>query len=537
MTGIPSNLEFSSSMQTTKESEKDNLPASTSTSASASAPSTASGESRPATVQREARVTGGRVSSGQAAQKKDAPAPVVPLRSDANSALVRIVDALPESQRKKEVERLNALNAMELSWENSDATMKALDGGLPSKPRVRPTPKARGPNAGRRTDITSHPPSQSESESEPQAPTSPHSTPPSSGVDEGQGSSSSSASASTPSVTLSANRVNEPESSPRPVSDIPEWIEDHRDRLSEVPMLDELQATWARVIRNWILLEESQGYQTPQKGFPVPGRPREISTWIQNARSGNSNIASDRHNGFSREFLGWWNRVNPTWRTRQNDRLVIGGTGDWNELLRPGKCGFLLILECLRALYTTATVEEFTYALTDVDWAMTQVLLAQARRYVCLLFCCEAPCIDSLITDRSNQLLIVARKTKGEQRLVQGASIIKYVYHSVLTGPHSGENDVLAQRATRIHPRRARRLRLPLVTNALAVADDDALASCSHSMPRCPVVINLLVEQFRLVKRLSVLLWPVHMSVRLSAPLISWSVIAYVYTLPYFLDF
>lgn len=383
---LPTNLEF-----TNLDKEKDApVPqASTSTTSSRSTRSTlqsmqgtaAAASEKTAGGSTQVTPTAGGSTKVTATAAKVSPPITIPLRATANSSLLRIVNALPDGERKKEIARLNALSEMEFEWANSDATMKALDGALPPRPRPKPKPKP----VPRAKDASSSQPSRS-----PSPVPSSGSEPVSAQEDvnalpDGVPDVSTSPSTDSAPVTLSSSRADNAHPTSRPPTDIPEWIEEHRDRLNESPMAEALQVTWNRVIRNWILLEEAQGYQVPQKGFPVPGRPREVSLWIQNARSGNIVVTPERNDGFTKDFLAWWDKINPEWRAREDGRLVVDGSGTWDELFRPGKCGFLLVLECIRALYVTADIEVLTYALGDVDWALNECLLALARRYATIL--------------------------------------------------------------------------------------------------------------------------------------------------------
>ncbi|KAI0688274.1 hypothetical protein BC835DRAFT_1206029, partial [Cytidiella melzeri] len=104
---------------------------------------------------------------------------------------------------------------------------------------------------------------------------------------------------------------------------------------------------WSRIITNWVLIEEELDFGTPATGLPPAGRPYAINLWIQNARRNGVVIKPDGHAQFQKEWFAWWDCVNPEWRQRDSGRLVIGGVGDWSAMFKPGKCGFLLVLECL----------------------------------------------------------------------------------------------------------------------------------------------------------------------------------------------
>ena len=56
-------------------------------------------------------------------------------------------------------------------------------------------------------------------------------------------------------------------------------------------------------------------------------------------------------------------------------------------MFKPGKCGFLLVLECLVGLRSAAPVEDLIKSVRDVGWVLRCVLVALRARYVCILLC------------------------------------------------------------------------------------------------------------------------------------------------------
>ena len=76
--------------------------------------------------------------------------------------------------------------------------------------------------------------------------------------------------------------------------------------------------------------------------------------------------------------MRWWDAMNPPWRTRSDGRLIIGGTGDWSPLFRPGKNGFVNIIASLAPLReVTEDENEWISLLADVQWVVAQVLAAK----------------------------------------------------------------------------------------------------------------------------------------------------------------
>ena len=147
-------------------------------------------------------------------------------------------------------------------------------------------------------------------------------------------------------------------------------------------MVEELKVQWVSIVHNWVKIEERLGFATPRDGFMPAGRPAAINLWVQNARKKSVVIQPNAGPQFIEEWFGWWNSINPEWRQHSSGRLVIGGEGDWGCMFKPGKCGFLLVLECLVGLREVAPVEDLTEAVSDVGWAVERVLEALKARYV-----------------------------------------------------------------------------------------------------------------------------------------------------------
>jgi hypothetical protein len=334
---------------------------------------------------------------------KDAPVPTVSLRKGVNAALLRIVDTLSDEAKVKEIEQLNSLSEQELSWENSSATIRALDGDIgPRRKRLTRPASPDDHNSNNEgipapDDNPAALPSSlrlpAVSPDSPQPLTSSRSDPPPPALCRLTKATTPLTSLSTPVPTSPQQPTNsDNHDSQRSVlpsdrlTEVPDWIREHRDRLVAIPMLEELQFIWKRIVSSWVLVEEALGFQTPIKGFIPDGRPREILIWIQNARRNSVVIKPDRYGGYTKDWFVWWERLNPAWRARENGRLRIDSAGDWSSMFRPGKCGFILVLECLHGLQEVAPVEDLVNSVKDVDWVLTGVLAALVAGYVVHLF-------------------------------------------------------------------------------------------------------------------------------------------------------
>lgn len=105
-------------------------------------------------------------------------------------------------------------------------------------------------------------------------------------------------------------------------------------------------------------------------------------------------IHPDAHEDFRTEWFDWWDSINPEWRQRASGRLVVGGSGKWSGMIKPGKCGLLLVLECLVGLRVAASVEDLMESIRDVDWVVQHILEELRNTYVDYIL----PYISALIS-------------------------------------------------------------------------------------------------------------------------------------------
>ena len=72
--------------------------------------------------------------------------------------------------------------------------------------------------------------------------------------------------------------------------------------------------------------------------------------------------------------------MNPQWRERDDSGWpVVGGEGDWSELIRSGPNGFLTVLMSLIGLQDVADIEFWLKAVGDVAWVLEQLKTAAAQ--------------------------------------------------------------------------------------------------------------------------------------------------------------
>ncbi|KAK1215763.1 hypothetical protein PQX77_021601 [Marasmius sp. AFHP31] len=102
-------------------------------------------------------------------------------------------------------------------------------------------------------------------------------------------------------------------------------------------------------VMKWIKLENVwlSKDQTTQ-GFDKEKRPVAFTRWFREGRTRSLKTPKYiQHQQMEAEWWPWWLAVNPSWRTRNEGRVVEGGDGEWDMLMTPGKDGVVLFLVAL----------------------------------------------------------------------------------------------------------------------------------------------------------------------------------------------
>lgn len=117
------------------------------------------------------------------------------------------------------------------------------------------------------------------------------------------------------------------------------------------------------------------------RGHATTYRPGAIAFWMGHQRRDFSKTPPiDDAVEYGRQWWQWWTALQPAWRTVNNaGRPEQAGTGPWDELEKPGKCGFLLVLLSLLWWRKApgAVLEDWQDAVRDVNWVLTCLLLAE----------------------------------------------------------------------------------------------------------------------------------------------------------------
>ncbi|KAH9852425.1 hypothetical protein C2E23DRAFT_730876 [Lenzites betulinus] len=124
----------------------------------------------------------------------------------------------------------------------------------------------------------------------------------------------------------------------------------------------------------WTVLERAHKFETSAKGLGTDHRPPEVHHWLRVLRRNlhkPPNI-SDEHR-YSASWWQWWAGLQPDWRHRdEGGRPILGGSGDWEVLTRPGRNGLLIVLLSLVWWHDAAegTRSEWEAAVKDVSWVV-----------------------------------------------------------------------------------------------------------------------------------------------------------------------
>ncbi|KAJ7016741.1 hypothetical protein C8F04DRAFT_980718 [Mycena alexandri] len=157
--------------------------------------------------------------------------------------------------------------------------------------------------------------------------------------------------------------------------DVPKWATDAHVTLLAGGGGD----IWVKVVELWWNYEKAARFVGPSKGKGTAKRPKEVSGWINRARTGGPSPAIIDVFSFASRWWGWWVEINPAWRIRTvANRLEKGGEGDWDSVASTGPNGMLNVLICLRWWYDALAGDDtamagWKEALEDVEWALEHI--------------------------------------------------------------------------------------------------------------------------------------------------------------------
>lgn len=117
----------------------------------------------------------------------------------------------------------------------------------------------------------------------------------------------------------------------------------------------DLGENYVTLVKRWVAFERANGWKNPRSGLMTHGRPKVVTTWLQNARyerkGGEPKLTGDSLVTFTKDFRNWWVNLQPTWRpvTEGSQLRSVDNFGDdWKSLDKCGKNGWLLLIASLK---------------------------------------------------------------------------------------------------------------------------------------------------------------------------------------------
>ncbi|KAI1782807.1 hypothetical protein LXA43DRAFT_846143, partial [Ganoderma leucocontextum] len=133
---------------------------------------------------------------------------------------------------------------------------------------------------------------------------------------------------------------------------------------------------WWTVVEGGYKFKTSVSFQT--SGLSAEHRPEEVGIWLQILRRNlMKSPAIKNEEKYVQAWWGWWGRLQPEWRQRnEGGRPCPGGEGPWDALKKPGQNGMLMVLLSLvwwKEIATDATASEWLAAVRDVGWVLAKM--------------------------------------------------------------------------------------------------------------------------------------------------------------------
>ncbi|KAK7440765.1 hypothetical protein VKT23_013640 [Stygiomarasmius scandens] len=158
----------------------------------------------------------------------------------------------------------------------------------------------------------------------------------------------------------------------------PGWMKPAGDYLES-----ELQGTGESsiaLLQEWHVFERWHGYADPKNAaFSVVRRPPVIGVWFKAGRRFRNLTPKETADGkvddLPKSFLTWWSAINPDWRPRDQNHLIVLGNeekgGDWSVLDKCGPCGMLsVIMVLIWWRQSSANLSGWSAAVEDVTVAL-----------------------------------------------------------------------------------------------------------------------------------------------------------------------
>ncbi|KAJ3711801.1 hypothetical protein C8R42DRAFT_728485 [Lentinula raphanica] len=144
------------------------------------------------------------------------------------------------------------------------------------------------------------------------------------------------------------------------LNDCPVWL---NRAVAAFGGLEQPHTQWNKALSALVTLERSYDFRDPSgKGAAFSAakgvRPPLVEWYFKNRKNVETTL-KHHFDGLSVQTLGddlgkWWSVINPEWRERDNQgRIVTGGDGEgtWDGIHKPGQCGMVTVLLCVRWWY------------------------------------------------------------------------------------------------------------------------------------------------------------------------------------------
>ncbi|KAJ7471337.1 hypothetical protein B0H11DRAFT_1682174, partial [Mycena galericulata] len=129
----------------------------------------------------------------------------------------------------------------------------------------------------------------------------------------------------------------------------PEWFSHAHGEMTK----KNLGAHFNSLLAVWTRIEAACAFENAKQALPSKGRPDHVGRWIQAARGRRNqpNPVVQDTKKYEEEWWGWWNGLQPAWRTKEPDGVTwtLGGNygNDWETLLYWGQNGMLSVVASL----------------------------------------------------------------------------------------------------------------------------------------------------------------------------------------------
>ncbi len=117
----------------------------------------------------------------------------------------------------------------------------------------------------------------------------------------------------------------------------------------------DLGKNYIALVKQWVVLERANTWKNPRSGLMTHGRPKVVTTWLQNTRyerkGSEPKLTGESLIAFTIHFWSWWVNLQPTWRlvTEESQLKSVDNFGDdWESLDKCGRNGWLLLIASLK---------------------------------------------------------------------------------------------------------------------------------------------------------------------------------------------